>query len=353
MVDLQTPPPVEPGDRVAIVAPSSGGASSARRMLALGCRRLADALDVTPVIHPTARQSDAYLRAHPEARAAAIHETFKSADIAAVFATIGGNDQVRVLRHLRPDVLRANPTRFFGMSDNTNLALYLWRHGIVSFNGGQLLNQIATPGPLPAYTTRYLHRALFADGLGELAPAEQWADLTVGWDEPDYASTDPGYRPTAGWHWRGGTQAVSGPVWGGCLAIIEWQLMTERYLPAPERLDGAILAVETAEDMPSAERVRAAFMCMGERGLLARFNGVIVGRPATQNWREPRSWAHRQRYRREQREAIADQIARYNPDAPVVFDVDFGHTNPAIPLPIGGRCILDPAHESIRFPAPT
>ena len=347
---LLLPPPATPGDRIAIVAPSSGGAATAQHILELGRNRLVDQFDLRPTVHPTARQSDAYLRAHPEARAAAIHEAFRDPDVSAVIATIGGNDQLRVLSHLRPDVLRDHPTRFFGMSDNTNLTLYLWRLGIGSFNGGQLLNQIATPGPLPDYTVRYLERALFEERLGELRPADRWADLTMGWDDPDYATADPGYRRTDGWSWRGGTDPVAGPVWGGCLAIIEWLFMADQHLPTPARLDGAILAVETAEDMPSAERVRAAFMCMGERGLLERFAGVMVGRPATQSWRDQRSWARRTEYRHDQREAIAEQVARYNPDAPVVFDVDFGHTNPTIPLPIGGRCELEPARETIRFP---
>ena len=158
---LVTPPAAAPGDRVAVLAPSSGAAAGARNVLSLACARLRERFDLEPVLDPTARQTDEFLGAPPEARAAAVHAAFRDPDIRAVFATIGGEDQLRVLKHLDPEVLRANPTRFFGMSDNTNLALALWNAGVVSFYGGQLLNQVATPGFFPDYSERYLERALF------------------------------------------------------------------------------------------------------------------------------------------------------------------------------------------------
>lgn len=46
---------------------------------------------------------------------------------------------------------------------------------------------------------------------------------------------------------------------------------------------------------------------------------------------------------------ITEQIDRYNPDATAVFDVDFGHTDPRLPLPIGGEARLDSPKETIAF----
>jgi muramoyltetrapeptide carboxypeptidase LdcA involved in peptidoglycan recycling len=352
MAEFVTPPPASPGDAVAVIAPSSA-AANARNVLELGIDRLQTVFDLRTRVHPTARQSDAYLRDHPETRAAAIHEAFRDPDIGAVFAAIGGDDQLRVLSHLDPGVLRANPTRFFGMSDNTNLALYLYNRGVVSFYGGQLLNQVATPGYLHPYTETYLRRALFEESLGTWRPAEEWADLTTGW-ERGYADADPGYQPAPGWSWAGGDREdtgtrVRGRIWGGCLAILEWQLMTGRYLPDPGDLDGAVLLLETSEDCPPTKRVKWALMCMGERGLLERFDAVLVGRPATQNWQERRTEEERAAYREAQRDAIVGQLRRYNPDAPVVFDLDVGHTNPTTPVPIGGEVTVDPRAERVRF----
>lgn len=355
MGEFVTPPPASQGDTVAVIAPS-GGVAAARNVLELGLDRLEHVFDLEPRVHPTARQSEAYLREHPETRAAAIHEAFRDPEVSAVFAAIGGDDQLRVLPHLDPAVLRANPTRFFGMSDNTNLTLYLYNRGIVSFYGGQLLNQVATPGYLHPYTETYLRRALFEESLGEWTPAEEWADLTTGWG-PGYADADPGYQPAPGRSWERGTDPngesrVRGRVWGGCLAIVEWQLMTGRYLPDPGDLDGAVLLLETSEECPPARRVRRTLMCLGERGLLDRFAAVLVGRPATQTWRESRSKEEREAYRDTQRQTITEQVRRYNPDAPVVFDLDVGHTNPTTPVPIGGEVTVDPQTKRIEFRLP-
>ncbi|HEX8221895.1 MAG TPA: LD-carboxypeptidase, partial [Chloroflexia bacterium] len=37
-------------------------------------------------------------------------------------------------------------------------------------------------------------------------------------------------------------------------------------------------------------------------------------------------------------------------DLPVVVDLDFGHTDPLMVLPNGGRMVLDPAGNSISLP---
>jgi muramoyltetrapeptide carboxypeptidase LdcA involved in peptidoglycan recycling len=347
--EFLVPPALEPGDEVAVVAPASGSAASAPHVRDLGVERLRETFDLEPVVYPTAEKDDEYLDAHPEARARDLHDAFRDPEVRGIVATIGGDDQLRVLKHLDPDVLRENPTRFYGMSDNTNVELFLWNYGIVSYYGGQLMNQISTPGSLHEYTERYLRRAFFEESLGELEPANEWTDDVVDWEAENYPEHEPEYELNPGWTWRGGEEHAAGRLWGGCLAIVEMQLMTERYLPAPDALDGAVLVIETDETLPRADYVKWTLMCMGERGLLERFDAVLVGRPATRSHLERPGDDERRAYRERQREAIAGQLERYNPNIPVVFDLDFGHTNPTAPLPIGGRVAVDPTAERIVF----
>lgn len=51
----------------------------------------------------------------------------------------------------------------------------------------------------------------------------------------------------------------------------------------------------------------------------------------------------------EQREAIRQSCRTYNPAVPILFDLDFSHTDPQLPVPIGGLVTLDPSDESVRF----
>lgn len=55
----------------------------------------------------------------------------------------------------------------------------------------------------------------------------------------------------------------------------------------------------------------------------------------------------RETCRKEQRSKIESYRDRYNPDAPIVFDLAFSHTNPTVPLPIGAEVTTDPANERI------
>jgi muramoyltetrapeptide carboxypeptidase LdcA involved in peptidoglycan recycling len=132
--------------------------------------------------------------------------------------------------------------------------------------------------------------------------------------------------------------------------VLVEQFLADRYLPDPAALDGTVLALETSELIPDPAVIGANLRALGERGLLERFDGVLVGRAAARSHAEdnPREW--RESYRERQREAIAAVLETYNPDAPVVFDCEFGHTYPTCPVPIGGEVTIDPSTESIRFP---
>ena len=110
------------------------------------------------------------------------------------------------------------------------------------------------------------------DTLGEVAPPDAWTDEWY-----DFESNEPedrNWHDIDGWRWDG-DRTVSGRVWGGCLSIVEWQLMTTRWLPDPERLEGAILALEPSETMPKPERFRYLLRSLGERDWLERFDGLL------------------------------------------------------------------------------
>ncbi|UPV75943.1 LD-carboxypeptidase [Halorussus limi] len=350
MSEFVVPPALDRGDRVAVVAPGSNRATDYPHVYELGLERLREVFDLEPVEFPTATKSSDYLYDHPEERARDVMDAFADPEISGVVTVIGGFDQIRILKHLDPATLRENPTRFYGISDNTNLASYLWNLGVVSFYGGTVMTDLAMQGSMHDYTVEYLETAFFADDLdafGDLRPAEEFTDEDLDWEDPEKLDQHRETEPNPGWSFRGAETAVSGRTWGGCLSTLDMQLRTGRYLPAPEDLDGRILLLETSEELPSALAVREVLIGMGERGLLERFAGVLVGRAKARNLFEDPGPEARAEYREDQRETVADVVAEYNPDAPVVFDVDFGHTAPVVPMPVGGRVEIDPASEAI------
>lgn len=349
MPDFVTPPPVAPGDQVAVVAPASTNPEYATHVYELGLQRMRDVFDLEPVEYPTATADPEWLAENPEARAEDVMDAFRDPDVSAVIANIGGHDQIRILPHLDGDVLREHPTRFYGWSDNTNLACVLWNHGIVSYYGGATLLEYAMDGEMFDYTVDYLSRALFDDTIGDWTEADYFTDEPGDWEDPDSLDEPRETEPSDGRRWRGGTHAVSGRIWGGCYETLVEQFLADRYLPEPEALDGTVLALETSELVPDVDTLRANLRALGERGLLERFDGVLVGRACARSHTEshPADW--RADYRTRQRDAITDVLETYNPDAPVVLDCEFGHTYPTCPIPIGGEITIDPRDETLRF----
>ncbi|EQD29688.1 peptidase U61 LD-carboxypeptidase A, partial [mine drainage metagenome] len=79
----------------------------------------------------------------------------------------------------------------------------------------------------------------------------------------------------------------------------------------------------------------------GERGLLAQFPAVIIGRPKATSLAHPTSQEERRGFREDQRDAVLRAFDRYAPNAMVVFGVDIGHTDPQYVLPYGGLVTID------------
>lgn len=207
---------------------------------------------------------------------------------------------------------------------------------------------MATPGEIPAYTERYCRRAFFEETLGELVPSDEWTDApSHWWTDPSLVDDRPAYEPNPGRPWAGTGETVSGRLWGGNLSIVEWHLATDRYLPDPDRLDGAVLDIETAQHVPEPEMVGATLMVMGERGLLERFAGVLVGRPPTRSHLVEKPAAERVEYREQFYDTVVEWVGRYNPDAPVVLGLDWGHTNPIAPLALGREVEIRPDDRTV------
>lgn len=326
----------KPGDRVAVVSPSAGLPALFPHVYELGLRRLREEFDLKPVEYPTTR----VMGADPRDRARDLTAAFADPSITAVLATVGGDDLITVTPHLDDDVLRANPKPYFGYSDNTNVLNHLYRLGIVGYHGGSVLVHLGRPGSPHPLTFESLRAALFGADWYELTPAPEWGDRPNPWTEPEALAHEPEMLPGTGWHWHGPQRVVQGRTWGGNLEILHWLLATDR-VPTVAELAGSVLLLETSQEMPSAQEVFRIVRNMGERGLLAAFPAVIVGRPKAWDFGKPLSVPERQAWGEAQREAILRALAPYNPDAVVVFDVDLGHTDPQLIIPYGGEIRVD------------
>jgi muramoyltetrapeptide carboxypeptidase LdcA involved in peptidoglycan recycling len=348
--DIVVPPAVEPGGTVAVVAPAAGAAARYPHVLDRGLRTLRERFDLDPVEFRTARREDDWLYDNPGARARDIEDAFRDDEVDAVLATIGGNDQVRILEHLDADVLREHPTRFLGTSDNTHLHSLLWEAGVVSFYGGTVMTDLAAAGGVFDYTADGVRRALFAESVGTVEPAAEFSDHDRDWNDPDALGAPLEREPNPGWDWRGGNGTADGRVWGGCLEVLGTVAAADRTMPPVAALEGGVLLLETSEELPGEAEVRRILLGLGERGVLGAVDAVLLGRPKARNPFEDPGAEARADYRTTQYDAVTEVVGEYNPDAPVVCGFDVGHTHPVVPVPVGGRCVVDPTAGRVAFP---
>jgi muramoyltetrapeptide carboxypeptidase LdcA involved in peptidoglycan recycling len=340
---LVQPPKARPGDRVAILSPSFAAAGAYPELHEQAMRRFTDVTGLIPVEYPTTR----LVGATPQARAADINAAFADPQIRGILAVIGGDDQITVIPHLAADLAKADPKPFLGTSDNTNLHHWLWSNGIASFYGGSSQVHLG-PGPaVDDIHARSLRAALLTGERLEITEPGESEDVGVDWADPRALQSYGEREPTEPWQWYGPARSVTGPTWGGCIEVTEWILTAGRFPFAPDVLRGGVLLIETSEELLPARQVGWIVRALGERGLLAAVDAVLVGRPPVSNLESRPPAPDRARLRAEQRDTVVEVIGRYNPEAVVCVGVPFGHTRPQWILPHGGTVTVDGAERRI------
>ncbi|MDT4997417.1 MAG: hypothetical protein QOD45_1485 [Pseudonocardiales bacterium] len=339
--ELVVPPKLSPGDRVAVVSPSWAAPEAFPARHAVAMTFIERELGLVVVEYPTTRRA-----ASPVDRAADLTAAFADRSIRAVMATIGGEDQLTVLPYLDPGVVCADPKPFLGFSDNTTLLNWLWNLGIAGYHGGSTMVHLARPGGPHPISYLSLRDALFASVERPLAEPAEFSEDEVDWADPSPDTVAP-VQPASGWTWHQPAMSVTAPTWGGNLEILHWLLAANRWIRPVEDYAGCVLLLETSEELPPAVEVYRILRNAGERGLLVQFPTVLVARAKAAFFGRPPSPEDRRTYRADQRAAVLRAFAEYQPDAMIVFDVDFGHTDPQYVLPYGGLVTVDGPNRTI------
>ena len=335
--ELVHPPKAAPGDRVAVLSPSFAAPGFAPEVHEQAMRRLTEVTGLVPVEYPTTRRLDATARD----RAADLDAAFADPTIRAVLATIGGEDQITVVPHLDPAVVRADPKPFLGYSDNTNLLSWLWTQGVAGFYGGSTQVQL---GPGPAVDDVHvaaLRAALLTGERLEVTEPGVSQDFGLDWQDPA-ALTSYGVRePTEPWTWAGPARSVTGRTWGGCIEVVQWLLTAGRFPADPSVLAGGVLLLESSEELIPAREFGWIVRALGERGVLDAVDAVVVARPPTSSFEVQPTSQERAARRADQRDVAIETVQRYNSNAVIVVGVPFGHTRPQWILPYGGEVTVD------------
>lgn len=322
---LRRPPRVRPDNVVAVVSPSAGAVGRWPHRVARATAYL-ESLGLRVRVMPNAGRTDGWASAPAELRAADLHAAFADDEVTVVLASIGGNHSNQLLPLLDFDLLAAHPKVFQGYSDITVLHWAIAaRCGLSTFYGPALVPQLGEFPRVLELTDRCLRAAWFGDAALVYEPAATWTEEMLDWDAEADSTRPRELRPGDGWvTLRGG--GARGPILGGCLETICWHLKGSSSWLDPA---GAILLLETSEEAPPPAHVDAYLTDLEQLGVFDAAVGLVVARPRS--------------YTRDDVKLLWEVVVRRTEDArlPVLANVDAGHTDPLLTVPLGLEAELD------------
>jgi muramoyltetrapeptide carboxypeptidase LdcA involved in peptidoglycan recycling len=331
------------GDRVAAVSLSWGGPGAFPHRYEIGKRQFEAEFGVRVVESRHALRPPKWLAANPKARADDLMEAFEDPAIAGIISTIGGDDSIRILPHVDDRVIASHPKVFLGYSDTTVSHLQCFKAGVTSFYGPSFMAGFGENTGMFPYMVDSVRRTCFSTApVGRIDGATGgWTAEFLDWSDPADQQRRRRLNPVTGWRFLQGDAVAEGPLFGGCLDVLEWLRGTPVW-PETERLRGAILFLETSEEAPSEKAVARSLRGYAAMGILRGLAGILFGRPggdiAVNGFED---------YDR----AILDVVAEEEglTSLPVVTRMDFGHTDPMFVLPYGVRARIDPRNHRFEI----
>ena len=286
------PRALEPGSRVAVVAPAS---PFAREEFDQGIAELRR-LGFTPVYDDSVFARLKYVAGPPAERAEAIHRALVDPAIAGIIAVRGGYGSAQILPLLDRDEIRRARKPFIGYSDITSLLAFVsTKCELVAFHGPTVAGRLGT-GTEAYDRESFVNSLCRREAMGELTTA---AVETI----------------------RNGD--ATGPLLGGTLAQLAASLGTPFAFSPPQ---GHVLFLDEVNERPY--RLDRMVTQLRQAGVLARAAAVVVGElPGCD---EPSGTPTA-------RSVVADLFGDF--PGPVLIGFPSGHTaGPAMTLPLGVSC---------------
>lgn len=250
-----------------------------------------------------------------------IHDFVQREDIGCIMAFWGGFNSNQLLDHLNYDLIKKNPKIFIGYSDVTALTTAITtKTGLITFSGPGVIS-FAKPEPFD-YTWEYFEKMCVNpnDEVVIKSSLNYADDLYFLREDKDHRikKENEGVKVF-------NKGKAKGEIVAGNLQTLLVLNGTE-YLPD---MRGKILFVEEDETSTPAHVDR--FLCQCEQlGWFQKIAGLVFGRFTEQS-----------QFSAE--DPFEDLLKQYLSGAsyPILYNADFGHSDPMITIPNGGICLID------------
>lgn len=296
--------PLKPGDKVAIISPSSPPESV--ELVQKGASFLAS-LGLFPVIGESCYASYGYLAGSDQLRADDINKYFADPSVAGIFCARGGYGLQRILNMLDFEMIKDNPKVFCGYSDISALHNILpQKAGFITYHTPMLAT--AKFSTADQYTLTEFKRQFFGKSVGEIKNPKGF-DMEFFGDAP-----------------------AQGELCGGNLSIIASSLGTDYEI----NTSGKILFIEeVAEEPYKIDRMLNQLRLAGKLDSCA---GIIFGDFSECVAIEPQSSL-----------TLQELIKNLALKMPYIYGFRCGHCYPTASLPMGAVARIDPTTSLLEI----
>lgn len=334
------PEKLRQGDTIGIISLSSGAGALFPHRVDRGVAAL-QTMGFEVLVYPSVRKNWHGSGGPPEERAADLHHAFSNNQVRAILATIGGLTLNDVLPLLDYELIRGNPKVFCGYSDNTLLHSALWREArLVSFYGPCLMTQFGEyPEPLSYTVQSFLTMLSGKQEEVTIVPSFEWTSEFLDWGTKADLARPRTLHPTTDGHLWLREGRATGRITGGGL----YSLLQVKGTAFDADYDDAILFIdiEPSQDhidrAPLVSNVSSRLGDLRLAGVFSKIRGLVVGRPL--------------RYSNSDNEQFIESIMRQTEGCsfPVLANVNIGHADPVITLPINVNVELDSQADRFRI----
>ncbi len=323
------PAKLEKGDTIAFIGPSSGlGGMFPHRVDK--AKKSLESLGFNVKVFPTAKNNVKGKAGTVDERISDLHEAFTDNQIKAILCVIGGFSCNELITKIDYQIIKKNPKIFCGYSDITILHYsILKKTGLTTFYGPCAMTQFGEYPNSLDYTIQYFLKAVTrASPIGKVEPSKSWTDETLDWSKKLDTKRPRNLYQNEGFQWINAGKA-KGKTIGGCL----YSLLQLRGTEFDGNYKNKVFFIETPEGQEFGKGeplnyIDAQLTDLKNSGVFDKIRGLIVGRPFGYKGKEKAF-----------EEVIRDHTKDYS--FPVLCNVNIGHADPIITLPLGVKVTLD------------
>jgi muramoyltetrapeptide carboxypeptidase len=306
------PKKLQKGDLVRVIAPASSFAIISQENREIARKRFEE-MGLRLSFGKHIEEIDENNSSNITSRISDLHDAFSDEEVSAVMAVIGGFNSNQLLSFIDWEIIEKNPKIFCGYSDITVLGnAFFSKTGLVTYSGPGYASFGEKYGF--EYTHSFFKKCLFSEESFLVEPSKQWSD-------------DPWYRDQESRKWipNDGYLAVQegeaeGVILGANLCTFNLLQGTE-YMPD---LDKTILFLEDDHESKLVNFDRDLQSLIHQPGF-EKVRGIVLGRFQQSSVVTNDAIVRMVRTKKELK------------NIPVIANVDFGHTQPMITFPLGGR----------------